>query len=185
MPSILHKTSRKNRPSARTIEYRPLRAEAKEIRILVLLPHEDPEASIHCELEHCSLDDNPVYEALSYVWGDPEPPFLIICDGQVVAIRYNLFTALRKFRRPAERRRLWADVLCIDQSNIPERNAQVAIMGSIYRQAHSTLIWIGEGKGNAEESLDRLRYLAAQYMARNTNHRSQWPQRLKMDTIGY
>lgn len=41
--------------------------------------------------------------------------------------------------------------LCIDQSNIPERNAQVTLMALIYRVAHHHhyLPWPGDG-GHAD-----------------------------------
>jgi hypothetical protein len=39
---------------------------------------------------------------------------------------------------------LWIDQLCIDQSNILERNHQVGLMASIYSQSRSVLIWLGK-----------------------------------------
>lgn len=38
---------------------------------------------------------------------------------------------------------LWIDSICIDQRNIAERNAQVAIMSEIYSHAGSVIIWLG------------------------------------------
>lgn len=40
----------------------------------------------------------------------------------------------------------WIDAICIDQFNVAERNHQVRRMGSIYSQAESVLIWLGEEK---------------------------------------
>lgn len=39
---------------------------------------------------------------------------------------------------------IWIDATCIDQQNVTERGDQVAIMGSIYRQAETVLVWLGE-----------------------------------------
>lgn len=38
---------------------------------------------------------------------------------------------------------VWIDGLCIDQNNIQERNAQVALMARIYKTAISVRIWLG------------------------------------------
>lgn len=39
---------------------------------------------------------------------------------------------------------IWIDALCIDQSNIPEREAQVKLMNRVYQHATSVFIYIGE-----------------------------------------
>ncbi|KAH6987652.1 heterokaryon incompatibility protein-domain-containing protein [Ilyonectria sp. MPI-CAGE-AT-0026] len=41
---------------------------------------------------------------------------------------------------------LWVDALCINQSDIKERNSQVGIMRSIYSKAMFVFIWMGEEK---------------------------------------
>ncbi|KAH8647728.1 heterokaryon incompatibility protein-domain-containing protein [Xylariales sp. PMI_506] len=38
----------------------------------------------------------------------------------------------------------WIDALCIDQDDLMERSAQVAIMGDIYRKAQVCIVWLGE-----------------------------------------
>jgi hypothetical protein len=40
--------------------------------------------------------------------------------------------------------RMWLDAVCIDQSNIAERNFQVGMMGRIYNGAFRTVVWLGE-----------------------------------------
>lgn len=42
------------------------------IRLLTLLPCEDDEGQIACQLETASLADGPEYAAMSYVWGDAD-----------------------------------------------------------------------------------------------------------------
>lgn len=37
---------------------------------------------------------------------------------------------------------LWVDQTCVDQTNIQERNHQVALMSRIYTQAASTITWL-------------------------------------------
>ncbi|RYP63766.1 hypothetical protein DL771_009127 [Monosporascus sp. 5C6A] len=38
---------------------------------------------------------------------------------------------------------MWIDAICINQSNVAERNAQVAQMSRIYRQARRVVVWLG------------------------------------------
>lgn len=72
-----------------------------QIRILHLHPGEweDP---IRTTLSVASLEDEPYYEALSYVWGDPKDCLEITLDGLEQKVTVNLWTALRrcKLSRP-------------------------------------------------------------------------------------
>jgi hypothetical protein len=65
-----------------------------EIRILTLHAGEaaDP---IVCSLHVAVLDDQPVYEALSYTWGDPDVTETICVGGTQVEVTVNLESALR------------------------------------------------------------------------------------------
>jgi hypothetical protein len=45
---------------------------------------------------------------------------------------------------------LWVDAVCIDQSNIEERTAQVLIMGSIYAAAQQVDVWLGDSDDDIE-----------------------------------
>src|SRR5258708_2085867 len=51
-------------------------------------------------------------------------------------------------------------VLGTDQSSITERNAQVKLMGQIYRNAHRVLIWLGEEDEQTSGAFAYLRLLA-------------------------
>lgn len=63
--------------------YQVLNVEQRQIRVLTLLPGNwhDP---ISCELEAVSLDDDPPYFALSYVWGDPKVTLPILLHNHAV-----------------------------------------------------------------------------------------------------
>ena len=93
-----------------------------------------------------SLEDRPEYETLSYVWGDPILSNEIIANGSVIKITKNLHTALWYLRGPDVPRVIWADGICIDQSDLDERSCQVRMMDDIYRQARGVQIWLGEAK---------------------------------------
>lgn len=47
-------------------------------------------------------------------------------------------------RRRKQRRRLWADAICINQADVEERNYQVSMMVHIYSRAQRVVIWLGE-----------------------------------------
>lgn len=65
--------------------------------------------------------------------------------GDEFHVRKNLLDALKYLRQSDKDVTLWIDALCIDQSNIPERNAQVRRMKSLYNRARAVCIWLGKG----------------------------------------
>ncbi|KAK0639772.1 hypothetical protein B0T16DRAFT_338954 [Cercophora newfieldiana] len=88
--------------------YTPLNEQKKEIRLLSLNSGSGSDP-IYCSLCIVSLHDRPKYEALSYVWGPPEPSHLIRLDGQPFRVTSNLYAALKRLRLPHSRRTLWVD----------------------------------------------------------------------------
>ena len=119
-------------------QYRPL-AYPDSIGLLKLNPGEsfDP---IVCVLRSARLDESPSYEAISYVWGDHNIKRRITCSFQRLDITVKLHDILRRLRDPEKPRMLWADAVCINQTDLDERGQQVGIMGSIYAQATRVMI---------------------------------------------
>lgn len=131
--------------------YHPLDSSSSEIRLLELAPgswYED----IECQLGHALLSEEPVYEALSYTWGDASNRKAITLSGNTVEITANLETALRHLRRTETCRMLWVDALCINQEDLLERTQQVLIMGDIFQSADMVLAWTGETAEGVEEA---------------------------------
>lgn len=148
--------------------YRPLDADAREIRLLTVHPPR-PESGIlkgiisawrpgvlECTTSHISLNGpHPSYETISYVWGDPKPCRKIRIDGEVKQIPRNADMALRTLALPDEPRVLWIDTICINQANPQERASQVVLMGQIYCSTVQNLIYLGpESKQTA--NVDRM-----------------------------
>ncbi|KAK4200878.1 putative heterokaryon incompatibility protein [Triangularia verruculosa] len=130
-----------------SFRYQPLTS-PNAIRILVLEPskveHEALRGElIHTTLEECDHELIEPYTALSYVWGDPTLTGTLNLSGHVFTITATLAAALHGLRDDTRPRRIWADALCIDQTNIPERNSQVSLMGLIYKVAGHTVIYLG------------------------------------------
>ncbi|KAG4441693.1 hypothetical protein IFR05_002827 [Cadophora sp. M221] len=101
----------------------------------------------------CDRDIIDQYTALSYVWGDPSNTSSIYVDGTLVTITATLSAALRDLRDASRVLRIWADALCIDQSNLTERASQVGLMAQIYSIAHHTVIHLGPLTSAAETVL--------------------------------
>jgi hypothetical protein len=125
----------------------------RHIRLLRVLPgaNDDP---ITASLLTVALDDDPEYDAISYVWGDPNVTKTIMCDDAVMSIRENLHSALHRFRQADEPRTLWADALCINQQDLDERAEQVQIMHLIYKSCTRCLVWLGPSDEHSEIGLD-------------------------------
>ena len=107
---------------------------------------------INCEIHHVSLDaaSGYRYTGLSYVWGEPNYDQTIHCDECVIKVTSHLHGAIQSLRS----RRVtwvWIDAICIDQSNIAERNAQVSIMGRIFKQTHMTYAYLGKIDADGEQ----------------------------------
>ncbi|KAH7389214.1 hypothetical protein BKA64DRAFT_680061 [Cadophora sp. MPI-SDFR-AT-0126] len=61
---------------------------------------------------------------------------------------------------------VWIDAICINQSNVPEKNVQVALMNRIYQEAAGTIVWLG--------SSDERTHLAKQATALICREASDW-----------
>lgn len=135
-------------------QYQPLDSPEQDIRLVELrISQQDASLPLELRLRHVKLRDNPKYWALSYTWGapfdslppewdDPTATRLAKVNGKDFHVRWNLDAALRRLSEysiPA----LWIDVICIDQSNIPEKNSQVQNMRHIYKHARTTFAWLG------------------------------------------
>ncbi|KAF7922873.1 uncharacterized protein EAE97_011037 [Botrytis byssoidea] len=127
--------------------YYTLEVSKKEVRLVTLLPGDLPD-DIHCTLTTVSLIDEPFYEALSYVWGNPTNKCDINLQGNSFPVTTNLESALRHLRYRDLPRVLWIDAICINQDDIPERNSQVKYMSTIYSKSSLVLAWLGEPKTN-------------------------------------
>jgi hypothetical protein len=115
--------------------YSPLNKARREIRILRIQPASSTTEPIQCSLIQLAFADAPEYFALSYFWGSQDEKFDIILEGFPFQVERNLFEALRCLRRETETLVIWVDALCINQQDVGERNAQVQLMGDIYRGA--------------------------------------------------
>jgi hypothetical protein len=133
--------------------YSPLSPKDDSIRLLRLMPHKDRNAEIHCELVEYVLEESSgthLYEALSYVWGNPKEPLPIFIHGSRFEVTSNLHTALTHLRNHSLDRTLWIDAICIDQENPVEKAHQIQFMAMVYSQAYRVLVWLGKGASDSD-----------------------------------
>ncbi|PQE29702.1 Heterokaryon incompatibility protein [Rutstroemia sp. NJR-2017a WRK4] len=125
--------------------HRPLDTSRREIRLLVLHPAEDilDVFGYSCTLVHVSVDEDPDYEALSYVWGSKANKQKILIDGRQLEVTSNLAEALNHLYDCDTPRKLWVDAICINQEDISERSHQVQSMTEIYARARNVVVWMG------------------------------------------
>lgn len=108
--------------------------------------HQGDSGELSCDLFQAVLhqrDEIIPYEALSYTWGPIAGHHSIVVNDQKMSITANLYLALKSLRYPHSDRILWIDAVCINQSNVKERNHQVAQMSDIYKQANRVIFFLG------------------------------------------
>lgn len=113
--------------SSPTYRYQSL-PEYDTIRLLKLQPSinidTEPERTlISTTLRACDKDLVEHYTALSYVWGSASNKKTILLEGRPLANTTNLDSALRHIRDPKRSRLIWADAVCINQSDIDEKKS--------------------------------------------------------------
>ncbi|KAF5602219.1 heterokaryon incompatibility (het-6OR allele) [Fusarium pseudocircinatum] len=124
---------------------------SSEIRLIKLYSGsvDDP---LRAEILHASLNSDIVgkYEAVSYAWEDGHATNKLETPRGIIFITPSLFHALHRFRLKEESRLLWADAVCINQSDNEEKASQVALMSDIYAYSTCTLVYLGRGADGSE-----------------------------------
>lgn len=168
--------------------YAPLIGEC-DVRILRIEPADNLNAPFELSLRIVSLDDRPLYDALSYTWADEEGddartvPVEIHQisrqtndhngndehnsrlgngDAYPVFITKNCASALRRMRRADRPRHMWIDALCINQADMEERTSQVSLMARIYTGARHVVVYTGEATPLTDRLFDAVNQLPAE-----------------------
>jgi hypothetical protein len=127
----------------RTYQYRTLQS-SRHIRLLKLRGHLVDGGIEPHELVSIHLDHAPAYIALSYRW-DAENGFGLVSIGnKLLKVTLACKAAMIHFSKMTPGTFIWIDAVCINQTDVKEKNEQIALMRSIYQTAYSTAIWLGE-----------------------------------------
>lgn len=130
------------------------------IRLIKVLPDNNKTAALRCEMLHVSLDSPPPFTAISYTWGDARDTTKIELDGGKTSITVSLHGALCAVRLVSTPILAWADAICINQGNMPERTQQVALMTKIYSEASKVALWLGPEEEHASPAFSLLQAVA-------------------------
>ncbi|MCJ1257316.1 hypothetical protein MMC24_005141 [Lignoscripta atroalba] len=84
------------------------------------------------------------------------PQVPIYMGESSVPVMPNLSDALRHLRCVDSDRTLWIDYLCINQSSVLDRNAQVRRMDEIYHAASQVIIWLGLPDDDSDKGLHEI-----------------------------
>lgn len=150
--------------------------------MLYVQPASDFSDPIVAYLRHQGLvaQPAPLYETISYVWGDATNWDVITLNGVLLDLPLNSIQALRRFRLGHLPRVLWMDAVCINQQDLVERAQQVSEMADIYHGSQGTLVHLGEASdgddSNVEASdskTDAIRY-ALEEVGRMNDDMKTW-----------
>lgn len=146
-----------------------------EIRVLDLKKgtHEMP---LEGSLRKVRLSDHPVFEPLSYTWGDYDTvqPSDAKAEYEVHAALFlwgtknyldltsNCAKALYRVRKPTTDRTIWVDSICVNQDDTDERSHQVDMMKEIYARAFTVLVYLGGESADDGRSSDLAMSLLGQ-----------------------
>ena len=121
-------------------------------------------------------EQSPIYDAVSYTWGDQTPFNTIDFDGSQLVISKNVSELLRHFRSSSETHCLWLDSVCIDQENEAEKGPQVYMMDAVYTRAKAVRIWVGPDEGFAGRAMSCATKLAEEHGSHLKTYasRSKW-----------
>lgn len=142
--------------------YEHLKDPTSDLRLIGIDSAPDTDV-VRCILRTYSAQECPSYEALSYAWGDDAQKSTIVMSGgrgdALFEVTLNLESALLNLRKRQTGQTtdlqmfIWIDALCIDQTNLEERNIQVQRMRSIYRNARRVVVYLGDYKEPTDRSI--------------------------------
>lgn len=163
--------------------YNELDKSKKEIRLLVLEPGSaDP---IQCTFRQAFLteDDKLGYETISYIWGHRIHDGKVTVGDTVLSIPISAERELRRVRRIDEKRAIWLNAVCIDQSNTSERSSQVAMMREIYLSSSTNLVLLGDGQENDTSAAEALAIVQSLFeeAKKETNDFNTWSETVHPD----
>ncbi|KAK5258210.1 hypothetical protein LTR40_008349 [Exophiala xenobiotica] len=133
--------------------YHPLEPEGFR---LLSLHKESKSPQIECSLKTARFEDREQYDAISYTWNGELPTVPIICNKQTILVTTALHGALQILRDQAWPRPIWVDAVNIDQANDEEKASQISLLGQIFSQASSVVVWLGPKDTNSDLAMDSI-----------------------------
>ncbi|KAI0099036.1 heterokaryon incompatibility protein-domain-containing protein [Nemania sp. FL0031] len=147
--------------STEEFRYQPLPDSKSFIRLLYLQPSNrttsiDGHPALQCEVVVHPVSDCPPYVALSYAWGDATARRSVKLGSHVVSLTESLVAALEHLQHQEKTLVVWADAICINQSDNVEKSHQVQMMSRIYKSAALVIAWLGLEGDDSDEAIRQL-----------------------------
>lgn len=154
------------------------------MRLLYLLPGRDGEP-LRAVLNHMSCSEAGKYQALSYVWGSSECTEEINTPDGMIAITSSLYKALQALRQADTAIMIWADAVCINQTDHAEKARQIRLMPQIFQACECAYAFLSEGTPEIDEALEMLMQVRArtvleehQRTKNDGSREDEWPRHL-------
>jgi hypothetical protein len=103
-----------------------------------------------------SVDDPAIrYIAVSYCWGTENCKHLFELQECSIPLFTSLFGFLLLARRAGFVGYLWADGICINQTDVAEKEQQIPLMVEVYSKALRVHVWLGTPFRGMDEAVDK------------------------------
>jgi hypothetical protein len=99
---------------------------------------------IICAMHAVPLNYTAAYTAVSFRWGEPVLDHAVHCEGKEIEVTKNLYSALQRLSLTKRNHLVWANSICINQTNIQERGLQIRSMGALHPKAADTFAYLRE-----------------------------------------
>ena len=72
------------------------------------------------------------------------------------SIRTNLYQLLLRLSAQFYSRKIWIDAICINQTDVEEKNKQIPLMYDIHSRASKVLVWLGEATEEEQKAFHEV-----------------------------
>ena len=147
MPIFGKKSSYQDTWRDEPLVYQPLDLGRNEIRLVRLYPGAlGSGLKVQFDILKVSIDNAPPYKALSYAWGEGSESVYVPTRFGWCKVSGTLIRFFEQVQESDEDSKAyyWIDAICIDQSNVGERNEQVLRMKEIYEAAEQIVVWLDD-----------------------------------------
>ncbi|KAI1739541.1 heterokaryon incompatibility protein-domain-containing protein [Xylaria scruposa] len=147
--------------STEQFRYQPLPDSRRFIRLLYLQPRNrtislEGRSALHCQVIVHPVSNCPPYVALSYAWGDATIRRSVQLGSHIVSLTESLVVALEHLQHNEKTLVVWADAICINQSDNAEKSNQVQMMSHIYKSAALVVAWLGPEGDDSDKAIKQL-----------------------------
>ncbi len=152
-------------------KYDPIPSDPNHIRLIDFIDAQT------IKIQQVSLDDGPIFRALSYVWGhnawESRKQLRVQIqvgnrtDYRKLMVTNDCMLALKRLHEEDDETPVWIDAICIDQFSDVDHNHQVQRMSKIYSMACIVEIYLGPGNKMTERGFS---YVEREYKLLRTGN---------------